>query len=274
MIRCWAMWRGQWRSFAGGLRLGPAEPARFRHAFPACSTMSTLPAGNRRMVIPGSACRAPSTATTSCRPTGSVPIPAATAMTPLTYTPRGFLWTAAEAKGAYGQTVWRVERRYQTAQEADGTDYSWSDFYNTVLCKGSKGLRVKLRRAGRHRQPDLVDSVRRRDPRSALSCLSISPSLTSIAWITGSPRSRSRSRPARVPNLTILWLPNDHTNGTNKGFPYPINYQADNDLALGRMVEAISHSKIWGQSAIFIEEDDSQNGVDPCRRPPPACLHY
>jgi hypothetical protein len=66
----------------------------------------------------------------------------------------------------------------------------------------------------------------------------------------------------RVPNLTILWLPNDHTNGTNKGFPYPINYQADNDLALGRIVEAISHSKMWGQSAIFVEEDDAQNGVD------------
>jgi hypothetical protein len=59
-----------------------------------------------------------------------------------------------------------------------------------------------------------------------------------------------------------LWLPNDHTNGTSKGFPNPINYQADNDLALGRIVEAISHSKVWAQSAIFVEEDDAQNGVD------------
>ena len=66
----------------------------------------------------------------------------------------------------------------------------------------------------------------------------------------------------QVPNLTILWLPDDHTAGTTKGHPYPINYEADNDLALGRMVEAISHSKVWAQSAIFVEEDDSQNGVD------------
>ena len=66
----------------------------------------------------------------------------------------------------------------------------------------------------------------------------------------------------QVPNLTILWLPNDHTAGTTKGQPYPVNYQADNDLALGRMVDAISHSKVWAQFAIFVEEDDSQGGVD------------
>jgi hypothetical protein len=66
----------------------------------------------------------------------------------------------------------------------------------------------------------------------------------------------------QVPNLTILWLPNDHTAGTTNGEPYPINYEADNDLALGRMVDAISHSKVWAQSAIFVEEDDSQGGVD------------
>jgi hypothetical protein len=66
----------------------------------------------------------------------------------------------------------------------------------------------------------------------------------------------------QIPNLTILWLPDDHTAGTKKGLPYPINYEADNDLALGRIVEAISHSKVWPQSAIFVEEDDSQNGVD------------
>ncbi len=59
-----------------------------------------------------------------------------------------------------------------------------------------------------------------------------------------------------------MWLPDDHTAGTKKGLPYPINYEADNDLALGRIVEAISHSKVWAQSAIFVEEDDSQNGVD------------
>jgi hypothetical protein len=65
-----------------------------------------------------------------------------------------------------------------------------------------------------------------------------------------------------VPNLTIIWLPDDHTNGTTTGDPLPNNYQADNDLALGRMVEAISHTNAWPTTAIFVEEDDSQDGVD------------
>jgi hypothetical protein len=66
----------------------------------------------------------------------------------------------------------------------------------------------------------------------------------------------------QVPNLTILWLPDDHTAGAAKDHPNPINYQADNDLALGRMVDVISHSKVWGDTAIFVEEDDSQAGAD------------
>ena len=66
----------------------------------------------------------------------------------------------------------------------------------------------------------------------------------------------------QVPNLTIMWLPDDHTNGTTTGDPLPANYEADNDLALGRLVEAISNTKTWGSTAIFVEEDDSQDGVD------------
>ena len=65
-----------------------------------------------------------------------------------------------------------------------------------------------------------------------------------------------------VPNLTVIWLPDDHTNGTGSAYPSPNAYQADNDLALGRMVQAISSSNVWLSSAIFVEEDDSQDGVD------------
>jgi hypothetical protein len=65
-----------------------------------------------------------------------------------------------------------------------------------------------------------------------------------------------------VPNLTIIWLPDDHTSGYTTGFPVPASAQADNDLALGRIVEAISNSSVWAKSAIFVEEDDAQDGVD------------
>ena len=65
-----------------------------------------------------------------------------------------------------------------------------------------------------------------------------------------------------MPRLQILRLPNDHTHGTTPGFPTPQAYVADNDFALGRVVEAVSHSRFWPQTAIFVVEDDAQNGPD------------
>jgi YVTN family beta-propeller protein len=69
-------------------------------------------------------------------------------------------------------------------------------------------------------------------------------------------------RDGDFPQLTILRLPNDHTSGTKVGTPTPIAYVADNDLALGRVVEAVSKSKFWKETAIFVVEDDAQNGSD------------
>jgi YVTN family beta-propeller protein len=63
-----------------------------------------------------------------------------------------------------------------------------------------------------------------------------------------------------VPNLTMIWLPDDHTGGT--GDPNPVAQVADNDLALGRIIDSISHSNVWPSSAVFVMEDDAQNGVD------------
>jgi YVTN family beta-propeller protein len=65
-----------------------------------------------------------------------------------------------------------------------------------------------------------------------------------------------------LPNLVLILLPQDHTSGTSPDFPTPRAMNADNDLAVGRVVEAISKSKYWKDSAIFITEDDSQDGVD------------
>jgi YVTN family beta-propeller protein len=61
-----------------------------------------------------------------------------------------------------------------------------------------------------------------------------------------------------VPSLSILWIMDDHTGGP----PTSDAEQADNDLAVGRIIDYISHSAVWASSAIFIEEDDAQNGVD------------
>jgi hypothetical protein len=65
-----------------------------------------------------------------------------------------------------------------------------------------------------------------------------------------------------LPTLEFVRLPNDHTAGTKPGAPTPKAYVADDDLALGRLVDAVSHSPYWPNTAIFVTEDDAQNGPD------------
>jgi hypothetical protein len=67
-----------------------------------------------------------------------------------------------------------------------------------------------------------------------------------------------------LPRFLYIYLPNDHGAGVrpNKGYPYLESYMADNDLALGRVVEALSHSPWWKEMAIFVTEDDAQSGID------------
>ena len=71
---------------------------------------------------------------------------------------------------------------------------------------------------------------------------------------------KQAEKTGNLANLTIIWLPDDHTGGYPD--PTPIASVADNDLGLGRIVDDVSHSQFWKSSAIFVAEDDSQAGVD------------
>lgn len=66
----------------------------------------------------------------------------------------------------------------------------------------------------------------------------------------------------RVPQLEYIWLPNDHTDGSQSKILNPFQFMAQNDAALGHVVDTISHSSIWKDSLIFVVEDDTQNGPD------------
>jgi hypothetical protein len=70
------------------------------------------------------------------------------------------------------------------------------------------------------------------------------------------------SQKGSYPQLTLVCLPNDHTNGTAEGNPTPAACVADNDLALGRILEGLSRSPFWKQMAVFVIEDDPQAGWD------------
>jgi hypothetical protein len=85
-----------------------------------------------------------------------------------------------------------------------------------------------------------------------------------------SPKKRRKLKPLPrlkpptdpLPKLEMVRFPNDHTAGTKAGRPTPEAYMADNDLALGRLVDAVSHSSYWGSTAILVTEDDAQDGPD------------
>ena len=75
-------------------------------------------------------------------------------------------------------------------------------------------------------------------------------------------RFESQLATGTVPTFNYLTMTSDHTRGTQTGFPTPSAMVADGDLALGQLVDMISHSKIWSSSVIFVVEDDSQDGAD------------
>lgn len=66
----------------------------------------------------------------------------------------------------------------------------------------------------------------------------------------------------KMPNIVFIYLPQDHTAGTSPQYPTPASFVADNDLALGRLVDALSHSQFWKDTVLFANEDDPQAGFD------------
>jgi len=73
---------------------------------------------------------------------------------------------------------------------------------------------------------------------------------------------RDAGKPDRLPSLSIVRLPNDHTDGLRAGKPTPQFYVADNDYAMGLLVDVVSHSSYWKDTAIIAVEDDAQDGPD------------
>ncbi len=89
--------------------------------------------------------------------------------------------------------------------------------------------------------------------------LAVSDQVRADAWIAEFKQFVAKSD---MPQLEILHLPNDHTAGGRDGFRTPKALMADNDLALGRIIEALSNSPFWKDTVVFVLEDDSQSGPD------------
>jgi hypothetical protein len=131
----------------------------------------------------------------------------------------------------------------------------WIDFYNDILAYES-GAEKQLHNyhtvASHSPLPDVIKPTVQNYPQFDLG---IPDQFRVDVWKQDFAKDVAAGS---LSQLTILWISSDHTGGP----PTAQAMQADNDLALGRFVDIISHSPIWKDSAIFVEEDDAQTGVD------------
>ncbi|HEY6185160.1 MAG TPA: bifunctional YncE family protein/alkaline phosphatase family protein [Terriglobales bacterium] len=174
----------------------------------------------------------------------------------LAYQKKGFLFSEAAAKGLpvkiYGEYV-----EYDTFKQPNGStsEPSWSEFYadakkfeagqeNTLFYQNTVQAHSSVPAVYQHLVPNFPQFD-----------LGIPDQFRVDVWLQDFKKDVANGT---VPALSILWVIDDHTGGP----PTPEAQQADNDLAIGRIIDYISHSNVWSSSAIFLEEDDAQNGVD------------
>lgn len=176
----------------------------------------------------------------------------------LAYQPKGFVWDAAEKKGLsvkiYGEYV---EYAGVTYKQPNGStsEPSWSTFYNDALAFEA-GTQASLTYGNTVNVISEIPSVQNKaDPHFPPFDLGIPDQFRVDQW---SQEFNKDVAAGKVPALTTLWIMCDHTGGP----PGVAAEQADNDLAVGRIIDAISHSPVWKDSAIFVTEDDAQDGVD------------
>jgi YVTN family beta-propeller protein len=183
----------------------------------------------------------------------------------LAYQKKGFLFSEAAAAGLpvkiYGEYV-----EYDTFLQPNGStsEPTWSDFYADSQCfEGGSGCAAP----GTRNEKTLYyqNTIQAHSSVPAVSNhlvtnfpifdLGIPDQFRVDLWLHDFNKDLAAGT---VPALSILWIMDDHTGGP----PTPAAQQADNDLAVGRIIDYISHSSVWSSSAIFMEEDDAQNGVD------------
>jgi hypothetical protein len=186
----------------------------------------------------------------------------------LAYQKKGFLFSEAEAAGLpvkiYGEYIENDLYLQSDGSYGPSGEPSWSQFYADSQCfeggpacaapgtPGEKTLFYQNEILAQSSLPAVHDYM---VPNFPYFDLGIPDQFRVDLWVQD---FNNDVKNGTVPAMEQLWIMDDHTTGP----PTSQAEQADNDLAVGRMIDIISHSPIWSTSAIFIEEDDAQNGVD------------
>jgi phospholipase C len=175
----------------------------------------------------------------------------------LTVSPAGFFWQSAlrpldvRIYGEFGLPAHWDPTTKNTVDMNERDELGWSAYwklYKEGKWQGAVGARSGV--------PALAKILSQRYPHSSTS---IPDQIRAEEFLR---ELREREKTGVMPNVSVLTLNSDHTNGTQPGSPTPRAMVADNDLALGRIVEGISKSRFWPQSLILVVEDDAQDGFD------------
>ena len=164
---------------------------------------------------------------------------------PLSYAGCGFIWDHLLRKGVsfrnFGET--------DLAEITKG--HTWTDLYNSWKNKNdSARFKCSYQMGTLEKYSDL---------RYPGWNMNITDQIRADAFITALGEYEAKGS---LPEFIIVYLPNDHTTGYSENAPTPRAYVADNDLATGRVVEALSKSSFWKDMAVFVNEDDPQSGTD------------
>jgi YVTN family beta-propeller protein len=175
----------------------------------------------------------------------------------LAYQRDGFLWNAAKRAGKTAASFGEYNNFITLPPSGAPTWSQWYKDSQILEHKASGPLPVPIHKYYTYSDIPSLNAIT--DKWYPLFDLGISDQYRVDIW---NQAFRQSEKTGNLPNLNLMWLMTDHTAGVGSGDPYPVAEVADNDLGLGRIVDTISHSKFWKSSAIFVVEDDPQNGVD------------
>ena len=174
----------------------------------------------------------------------------------LAYQRDGFLWNAAQAAGdtakAFGE--------YNNFLTQPSPVPSWSQYYqDSQILEGKATGPLPVPVSATRTYADIPSLNAIDDHAYPAFNLGIPDQYRTDIWAQSFAQS---VKSGKLANLNLIWMPDDHTAGVGTGDPNPVAEVADNDLAVGRIIDTISHSRYWASSAVFVVEDDTQNGAD------------
>lgn len=169
----------------------------------------------------------------------------------MAYSPAGFIWTDASEHGKTVVNFGEFTTAHHCWRDSGEIETNWTTMYRDYV-SGSNSIVYSAEPDIASLQPFTVSNYVGFD-------LNVPDVTRAAAFIKDLKKYEASNY---FPNLAIVWLPNDHTAGTKFGEPTPRAMEADNDLAFGQIVDAVSHSQFWTNTCIFAIEDDPQDGWD------------